>query len=488
MHTTQTLQQMQARKREILEGETARVEKQAKEGKLNARERVVKLLDANSFVELDALAAKDGRAHGVVTGYGTVAGRPVYLFAQDFTVRGGSMSAGQADKIVKVLDLAQKTGAPVVALCDSAGAQLQEGAVALEAYARVFARVAGLSGVVPMLALVLGPCVGAAAILTQLMDFTLVAQGIGQLMAAGPQVVAAAFGENWPPEQVGGADVVAAQGGAHLVSPDEDACFARARQLLELLPSNNLEDAPEDVADDLNRTLPETGDTHALVAALADAGSVLELGAGYTDAVTAFAKLGGRTVAIAGTSSGGYLDAAAAAKLARFIRFADCYSIPLVTLVDTQGFAVVKPDGQVALLRAAAQLLYAYAEATTVKLSVVTGQAIGAAYVALGGKANADVRYAWPGAVIAPLGSDAAVQVLYKQEIADSTGDALAVRAQLADAYATQVADGVRAAEAGLLDDVIDPADTRRLLIASLEMLSSKRASNPPKKHGNLPL
>ncbi len=487
MSTIQTLEQVQARKQKILAGDPARLEKQAKAGKLTARERVAGLLDADSFVELDALLGKDGAVEGVVTGYGTMDGRPVYLFSQDFTVKGGSMSGLMAKKIVKVLRLAKKNGAPVIALCDSAGARLTEGAGALEAYAEVFARVARLSGVVPMVALVLGPCVGGSAMLSQLMDVTVMVKGIGQLMAAGPQVVASTFEKNWTPEEIGGAAAVAEQGGAHLVAGSEAEAFALVKKLMDLLPGNNLEEAPANEAADLGREIAATADARALASALADGGDFMELTAGYTSAVTGLARIGGGTVAIAATG-GGELCPGAARKLARFIRFADCYSLPLVTLIDTDGFKVVKPENQLGMLRAAGQLLYAYAEATTAKVSVVTGKAIGAAYIALGGKTNADASYAWPGAVIAPLSPEAAVQVLNKKEIAESKGDPIQARAELAAAYAAEVADGVRAAEAGLLDDVIDPKDTRKVILGALEMLSSKRDSNPPKKHGNLPL
>ncbi len=487
MSTIQTLEQVQARKQKLLDGDPARLEKQAKDGKLTARVRITKLLDVGSFVELDALASKDGNAEGVVTGYGTVEGRPVYVFSQDFTVMGGSMSGLMAKKIVKVLRMAKKTGAPVVAMCDSAGARLTEGAGALEAYAEVFARVARLSGVSPTLAMVLGPCVGGAAMLSQLMDFTVMVKGIGSLMAAGPQVVAATYDKAWTAEQIGGADVVSAQGGAHLISASEDEAFAAARKLLNMLPSNNLEEAPEEPCADLNRTIAANGDAKALASALADDGSFFEMTAGYSAAVTGFIRLAGRTVAVVGTG-GGAMCPGAARKLARFVRFADCYNIPVVSLIDTEGFKVVQPQEQMTMLRAAGQLLYSYAEATTAKVSLITGKAIGAAYVALGGKANVDVSYAWPGAVISPLSPEAAVQVLCKKEIAESKGDPIAARAELADKYAADVADGIHAAEAGLIDDVIDPTETRKLIIAALEMLSSKRDSNPPKKHGNLPL
>lgn len=487
MSTMQTLEQVQARREKILAGDPVRAEKQVKDGKLNARERIAKLLDIGSFVELDSLVAKDGCAEGVITGFGTVDARPVYVFSQDFTVMGGSMSTGAGKKIVKVLDLARKTGAPVVAMCDSAGARINEGAAALEAYAEVFVRLARMSGVVPTIAMVLGPCVGGAAIMSQLMDCTFMVKGIGQLMSSGPQVVAAVHEKDWTPQQIGGAEVVSAQGGAQVIADTEEMCFAKAKKLLSMLPSNNLEDAPSDLCADLNREISVAGDTKAILSALADDGEFFEFTPDYGHALTGWMKLGGHTVAVVATT-GGELCADAARKMARFIRFADCYNVPIVTLIDTEGFKVVHPQEQVNMLRAAGQLLYAYAEATTAKVSIVTGKAIGAAYIALGGKTNADASYAWPGAIIAPLTPEAAVQVLYKKEIAASKGDAVAARAEFADTYAAEVADGIRAAEAGLIDDVIDPKDSRKVLIAALEMLFSKRDANPPKKHGNLPL
>lgn len=487
MSTIQTLEQVQARKEKILAGDPVRAAKQLKDGKLNARERIAKLLDVGSFVELDSLVAKDGSPEGVITGFGTVEDRPVYVFSQDFTVMGGSMSACASKKIVKVLDLARKTGAPVVAMCDSAGARISEGAEALEAYAEIFVRLARMSGVVPMMAMILGPCVGGAAMMSQLMDITFMVKGIGQLMSSGPQVVAAVHQKEWTPQQIGGTEVVSAQGGAQVIADTEELCFTKARKLLSMLPSNNLEDAPSDVCTDLNREISVTADTRAILSALADDGEFFEFSPNYSHALTGWIKLGGHTVALIATN-GGDLCADAARKMARFIRFADCYNVPIVTLIDTEGFKVVHPQEQVNMLRSAGQLLYAYAEATTVKLSIVTGKAIGAAYIALGGKTNADASYAWPGAVIAPLTPEAAVQVLYKKEIAASKGDAIAARDEFAKKYAAEVADGICAAEAGLIDDVIDPKDSRKVLIASLEMLFAKRDANPPKKHGNLPL
>lgn len=490
MSTIQDLQQVQARKQEIQGGDASRVEKQKKSGKMTARERVSQLLDSQSFVELDVLVAHGGKAEGVVTGYGTVEGRPVYVLSQDFTVLGGSVGAKHAQKIAKVLDLARKTGTPVVLMCDSAGARIDEGALALEAYADIFARMARMSGVTPMISMVLGPCVGSAALMSEMSDVTLMVKGIGAKLSAGPQVISATFGLNKTAEQLGGAEAMATQGGADFVCDSETEAFAKARKLLGMLPLNNLEDAPLDAAEDLNRPcegLAAGADAQTLLTALCDAGSVMELGAGYTQAVTALAKMGGRTVAVVYTGAG-ELCYKRAKKIARFVRFADCYNIPVVTLIDTEGLVVAESARQKELLAAVAQMMYAYTEATTAKLSVVTGKAIGAAYVALGGKANADVVYAWPGSVIAPMTGEAAVAVLYKDELKNSKGDVAAARAQLAAKYEAEVADGVHAAEDGCVDDVIDPAQTRKLLIASLEMLASKRDSNPPKKHGNMPL
>lgn len=490
MSTTQTLEQVQARKLKILQGDPSGLEKQTKAGKLAARQRIEMLLDAGSFVELGQLVAKDGQAQGVVTGYGTVEERPVCVFAQDFTVRGGAMNQAQGEKILRLLDMAQKTGSPVLALLDSAGARVDEGASALEAYAQVFAKIAALSGVVPMISLVLGPCVGGAALISQLTDFTLMVRGVGQLMAHGPQVIGATFEQAWTAEEIGGAQGMLEQGACDFVADSEAEGFGKVKTLLSLLPSNNLEDAPLYENGDMNRQLPAFGPeapAAEIIAALVDTGSLLEIAPGYTQAVAGLARLGGMPVMVVATG-GGELCPKRCRKLARAVRFADCYNIPVVSLIDTAGFKVFRPEKQGRMIKAAAQLLYAYTEATTAKLSLVTGQAIGAAYVALGGKANADVRYAWPGAVIAPLSPEAAIQLLHKKEIEGSTGDAQSARAALVDGYAAEKADGVVAAEAGLLDDVIDPADSRKLMIAALQMIASKRASNPPKKHGNLPL
>ena len=490
----QNLKQVLAKKQSILQGDAERIAKQRAAGKLTARERVAKLLDAGSFVETDALVSRNGDYAGVVTGSGTVQDRPVYVFAQDFTVHGGAMGQMQAQKIVKVLDLAQKTGAPVIALCDSAGVRIDEGAAAMNAYASVFTRLAKLSGVVPVIALVLGPVVGGAAMIAQLADITIEAENVGQLMVYGPQVMSAISGKTVDAKAVGGAKAMAAQGGVALTAKDEDEAISLAVQVLDYLPGCNAEDAAIVDTDDMNRILPvlDAADAESQLAAMADGAAYVELFKDYGKEIrVALTRIGGRPVGLVvgnGKENDGVLTAQSASKAARFIRLCDCYSLPVVSLINSKGVAVPTVDEQAATIKATTQLLYAYAEATTAKVSIVTGNAIGQAYVAMGGKSNADVTYEWPGAVISALTPEAAVQVLYTDDLKADKKPALQSRAELEAKFAADVADGVAAAAAGMVDDVIDPAETRKYVIAALEMLSSKRESNPPKKHGNLPL
>ena len=485
MSTLQDLNQVLSRKQAILE--SAGSEKQKQGGKLSARERVSLLLDGGSFVEQSMLFADAG----VVTGCGTVEGRPVYVIAQDFAVMDGAVGAKQAKKIVKVLELARKTGTPVVTLCDSNGARVGEGAAALEAYADIYAHMARLSGVVPMIAVVAGPCVGAAAMTAQLSDIVLVAKPAGALLVAGPQVLASTMGKDLKAEDLGGGKTAVEYGAAHLACESEEEAIASVKTLLGMLPANNLEDAPFAPEEDMNRLVEglEAGaDGREVIAALADTGSVVELGKGFTGAVTALGRMAGRTVAFVYTGKGDTCDKRMN-KITHFVRFADCYNIPVVSLVDSTGFELFPTiDRQMSVMKAASALVYAYSEATTVKVTLVIGNAVGAMYVAMGGNANADATYAWPGAVISPMTGEAAIQVMWKDQIKAGQGDAVKAREELAAKYEAEVADGVCAATAGLVDDVIDPADSRKMVIAALELLSSKRDSNPPKKHGNMPL
>ena len=471
-------------KQAILQGDAERIAKQRAANKFTARERVAKLLDAGSFVELDALVSRNNDYAGVVTGCGTINDRPVYLFAQDFTVHGGAMGEQQAQKICKVLDLAMKTGAPVIALCDCAGVRVDEGAAAMNAYAAIYARLAKLSGVCPVVAVVLGPCVGGAALIAQVADITIESENVGMLSVYGPQVMGAAVGKTYDAKTVGGAAAMAKQGAVALTAADEDAALALAVQVLDILPSCNAEDADIIDTDDMNRVLPElaASDVDGLLANVADAGSVIELYPAYAAEVrVALARIGGRACGI--VAANGELVPAACAKAARFIRLCDAYSLPVVSLINSKGVAVPALDAQASYMNGAAKLLFAYAESTTAKVTVITGDAIGQAYVAMGGKANADVTYAWPEAVISALTPDAAVQLLYADELRAGQS-----RAELESKFATEVSGAVNAAKAGAIDDIIEPAETRKYVIAALEMLASKRESNPPKKHGNLPL
>jgi propionyl-CoA carboxylase beta chain len=494
MKNTQDIAQVLSKKQAILKGDAARVEKQRAAGKMTARERITELMDQGSFVEMDTLVSQKGDGAGVVTGYGTVEDRPVYLFAQDYTVHGGAMGELQAAKILKVLDLALKTGAPVVALCDSAGVRLDEGAKAMDAYAKVYAKMARLSGVCPMIALILGPCVGGAALIARLCDISIMAKNVGELMVFGPQVVSASTGKDYTAKTLGGADMLAGQGGVALTADNEAEAIKLTASLLGLLPGCNAEDAPIVDTDDLNRLMPivDAADYGALLAALLDGGSFIELYSEYAKSTrVALGRLGGRTVGVVCSNAvhnEGRLCPGACVKAARFVRFCDCFNLPVVSIINSAGLKLVDPEDQARMLTAAGQLLYAYAEATCPKVSVVVGNAIGVSYIAMGGKANADMAYAWPGAVISALSPEAAVQVLYKEELKAAKEPALEAREKLVAEYAANVADGVQAAMDGMIDDVVEPMQTRKLIIAALEMLSSKRDSNPPKKHGNLPL
>ena len=490
MYNSQDLQKVLELREAILGGNEKRLKQQRDAGKLTARERIAKIADDGSFVELFALVSQNQEGAGVVTGYATIENRPVYIFAQDFTVRGGAMGKAQAEKIVKLLDMALKTGAPVLALMDSAGVRIDEGAQAMSAYSEIYQKLARMSGVCPIVSVVLGPCIGGAALLTQLADVNIVADKVGELMVFGPQVMAAMNGLAVKTEELGGAKVAAGMGACALTAATEEEALAKAKQVLDLLPSSNLDDCAIVDTDDMSRMIPEVdaGDASALIAALADNGSVIELYADYEPGVkVALARMGGRTVAF--VAANGKLTAGAMQKAARFVRFADCYAIPVVSLLNTDGVYVKNVQEQGWLFKAQSQLLYAYAEATTAKLAVVTGNAIGQAYVAMGGKANADVTYAWPGAVISALVPEAAVAVLYADQVkADKELSVEDARAKYAAQYVDEVAGAVNAAKAGMVDDIIEPVKTRAMLISAMEMLASKRDSNPPKKHGNLPM
>ncbi len=469
---------------DIMAGDAARIAKQHEGGKYTARERINKLFDAGSFVETDTLKRD---AH-VVTGYGTVHGRAAYCFAQDFTSLGGAMTAAQAEKILKVLRMAQMTGAPVIALCDSAGMSLAQGAAAMAAYAQVLGAMTRLSGVCPLLCCISGECKGVATLLSQVSDITIQVEKVGELSAHAALVMNAAQKKSLTAQELFGAKAMAAQGAVALTAANEEAAISLLIGLLDILPGCNAEDAPLSEGDDLNRLVAakDAADTLPLAAEMMDGGRYIELFAAYGKALhTLLGVVGGRPVGIVASEyalDNGRLDVDSCKKAARFVRFCDCYSLPVISLIHSDGLAVPAFEAQAAQMTAAAQLLYAYGEATCPKVAVITGHAIGAAYVSMGGKAIADITYAWPDAVIAPLTQEVAVQTLNTAELL--AGEK---REDLEANYAARFG-ALSAAQEGLLDDVIEPSQTRQLIIAALELLAAKHDVHLPRKHGNLPL
>jgi len=491
MDNSQDLQQIQKLRNDLNKGDEKRVKAQRDAGKLTARERIEKIADVGSFVELYAFVSAQEEAAGVVTGYATVQQRPVYLFAQDFTVHGGAIGKLQAQKINKLLDMALKTGAPVLMLCDSAGVRIDEGAEAMNAYAEIYRSMARLSGVCPMISVILGPCIGGAALLAQLSDISIMAKDVGQLMMFGPQVLSAMNGIDVNADAVGGADMMAAQGGCSLVAANEDEAIAQALALLGLLPASNAEDADLVDSDDFNRLLSavDPAQPATLLQQVLDAGTMIELMSAYEPGMqTVIGRIAGRSVGVVATADE-YLTAGALQKAARFVHFMDCFNLPVISFINTRGVKVGSLNTQSWLMNAQSQLLYAFSTATVPKLAVITGDAIGQAYIAMGGKAASDITYAWPGAVISALTPEAAVSVLYADEVTADTDNTPEVsRTKYAKDYVANTASAVAAAKAGLLDDIINPAETRKMLASALEMLASKRDYNPAKKHGNMPM
>ena len=484
MELSERTQQVAREKAAILHGNAERVAKQHAQGKCTARERVGKLYDEGSFVEIDAL--KDD-SH-LVAGCGTVNGQAVYCFAQDYASMGGAMTRSQAETILKVLHKARLAGTPVVALLDSAGVKLSEGPAALPAYAEILSGMARLSGVCPLIACVMGPCNGLAALIPQIADVAIQVKH-GEIALHTALVMNGEKGKQKTAEQLFGPEAMGRQGAVALTAGSEEDAFAQIAALIDLLPGSNMEDAPLlPDTDDLNRLLVSTDAdaAAALIADLADEGRVMELYAAYGAAVrTALIRVGGRTVGVVANDhavDAGRLCGDDSRKAARFVRLCDCYQIPVLSLVHTDGIAVPAPEDQGRYLKGAADLLYAYAEATTPKIAIITGNAVGAAYVAMGGKAMADVCYAWPGAMIAPLTKETAVQALSGDQL--NAGES---REALEEKYA-EACGVLNAARGGLVDDVIDPAETRKYIIAALELLATKHDVNLPKKHGNLPL
>ena len=497
-------------------GGRERVDKQHAAGKLTARERVELLLDAGSFVEIDALVTHRCRdfgmddkripGDGVVSGYGTIDGRLVYLFAQDFTVFGGSLSETNARKICKVMDLAVENGAPVVGLNDSGGARIQEGVASLGGYADIFLRNTLASGVVPQISAVLGPCAGGAVYSPAITDFVFMVEGTSYMFVTGPEVIRTVTHEEVSKEELGGAATHSQKSGvAHFTVANDAACLAAIRELLSYLPSNNLDDPPPGTSDDdPNREEPALDalvpadpnkpyDIKKLIAAVVDDGRFFEVQADYArNLVVGFARIGRRSVGVVANQPAylaGVLDIDASLKGARFVRFCDAFNLPLVTFEDVPGFLPGTRQEFGGIIKHGAKLLYAFAEATVPKITVIARKAYGGAYCVMASKhIRTDVNLAYPTAEIAVMGPEGAVNILYKRELEQAGERAAEARAELVGEYREKFSTPFVAAERGFLDAVIQPRTTRPQIVRALRQLAGKRASLPPKKHGNIPL
>jgi len=496
-------------------GGKARIQKQHAAGKLTARERIDLLLDPGSFVELDRFVThrcadfgmQDQKilGDGVVTGHGTVDGRRVFVFAQDFTVFGGSLSAAYASKICKVMDLAMKVGAPVIGLNDSGGARIQEGVESLAGYADIFLRNTLASGVVPQISAVMGPCAGGAVYSPAITDFIFMVENTSYMFITGPDVIKTVTHEEVSKEELGGALAHASKSGvAHFTSHDDRACIAKVRELLSFLPLNNTEDPPLATCHDpVDRDVPELDtmvpvesnkpyDMKKVIQAVVDDGYLLEVHEHWAkNMVVGFARIGGRPVGIVANQPAylaGVLDIDASIKAARFVRFCDCFNLPIVTWVDVPGFLPGVDQEHHGIIVHGAKLLYAFCEATVPKLTVITRKAYGGAYDVMSSKhVRGDVNLAFPTAEIAVMGPDGAVNIVYRKEI-EEAADAGQARADFSAEYRAKFANPYKAAELGFVDEVIHPRVLRKRLAVSLEMLKNKRLENPPRKHGNIPL
>jgi propionyl-CoA carboxylase beta chain len=513
MGIKENLAELERRDREaILGGGEARIKRQRAEGKGTARDRIDQLLDPGTFVELDRfkthrcadfdMAEKRTYGDGVVTGHGTIDGRLVYVFSQDFTVFGGSLSGAFAEKVVKIMDLAMKVGAPVIGLNDSGGARIQEGVVSL---ADIFQRNVMGSGVIPQISVIMGPCAGGAVYSPAMTDFIFMSKGSGYMFITGPDVIKTVTHEEVSKEELGGADTHATKSGvAHFEGENEAETLAMVRELLSFIPSNNLDDPPFVPSDDppdrrdpaLATIIPESPnkpyDMHKVITAVVDEGYFFEVQPGYgMNILCGFARLGGRSVGIVANQPAvlaGCLDIDASVKAARFVRFCDSFNIPIITFVDVPGFLPGTAQEFGGIIRHGAKLLYAYCEATVPKITIITRKAYGGAYVVMSSKhIRGDVNLAYPTAEIAVMGPDGAVNIIFRNEI-EKAKKPESERERLTADYRQKFANPFKAAELGYIDEIIRPEDTRPRLIAALEMLANKRDRNPPKKHGNIPL
>jgi propionyl-CoA carboxylase beta chain len=506
---------MELREEALHAGSEQAVARQREQGKLLARERAEQLLDPGSFVELDRyvrhresnFAMLERRPYGdaVVTGYGTIFGRKVCIFSQDFTVFGGSLSEVFAEKICKVMDLAAKFGCPVIGINDSGGARIQEGVVSLAGYAEIFWRNVQCSGVIPQISLVMGPCAGGAVYSPAITDFVLMVEGSSYMFITGPDVVKTVTGEEVTFEELGGAATHAVKSGvAHFIAPDEEACLEDARYLLSFLPQNNIDPPPYAEPSDpagredaeLESLIPDDPakpyDMKDVVSRVVDAGEFLEVHERFAEnIVCGFARLNGHPVGVVGNQPralAGVLDIDSSNKAARFVRTCDAFNIPLVTFVDVPGFLPGTAQEWGGIIRHGAKLLYAYCEATVPKLALITRKAYGGAYDVMSSKhIRADFNFAWPTAEVAVMGPEGAVNIVFRKEL-EAAADPEARRAELIEEYRRQFANPYAAAERGYVDEVIEPRRTRPVLIDALETALTKRERRPPRKHGNIPL
>jgi len=516
MGLKENLEELDKRNREAeLGGGPERIDKQHRTGKLTARERVEHLLDPGTFVEMDKFKThrctdfdmdkKKIPGDGVITGYGTIDGRVVYIFSQDFTVFGGSLSGAFAEKICKVMDLAMKTGAPVIGINDSGGARIQEGVVSLAGYADIFQRNVMSSGVIPQISAILGPCAGGAVYSPAITDFIFMAKKLSHMFLTGPDVIKAATHEEVTKEDLGGAVTHSTRSGvAHFVAENDTECLRMIRELLSYIPSNNLEDPPFVPTDDprdrcdsaLKTIVPDMPnkpyDMSEIIRAVVDDRVFFEVQRDYgRNILIGFARLGGRSVGIVANQPAylaGCLDIDASVKAARFVRFCDCFNIPIVTFVDVPGFLPGTAQEYGGIIKHGAKLLYAFCEATVPKVTIITRKAYGGAYDVMSSKhIRGDFNYAYPTAEIAVMGPEGAVNIIFRGDI-EAAGGNNSERERLVADYRKTFANPFKAAELGYVDDIIPPEETRPRLIHALDILQNKRDKNPPKKHGNIPL
>ena len=498
-----------------LGGGQRRIDAQHSRGKLTARERIDLLFDEGTFEELDPFAQHRATDFGladqktlgdaVVTGYGKINGRLAFAYSQDFTVLGGSLSEVVAQKICKAMDLAGNSGAPMIGLIDSGGARIQEGVLSLAGYADIFLRNVRSSGVIPQISVILGPAAGGATYSPALTDFIFMVKGAGQMYITGPDVIRAVTGEEVTHEQLGGADSHASRSGvAHFSSDSEESCLLEVRRLLSFLPQNNMEDPPAmthstiptRTDEGLLHIIPDNPnapyDMTEVIERIVDDGDLMQVQEAFArNVIVGFARMDGRSVGVVAQQPShlaGVLDIDASTKAARFVRFCDAFNIPLLTFIDVPGFMPGTDQEYGGIIRHGAKLIYAYAEASVPKVSVLTQKAYGGAYIVMSSKGLlGDINYAWPTGEIAVMGPDGAVNIIHRGEIA-SADDPDALRSRLVQEYSDRLVNPYIAAAHGLIDDVIDPADTRSKIISAFDMLSNKRETLPKRKHGSIPL